>query len=137
MRPTPAAARYNATGEPSPPVPITSTLAALRAVLWLGLSGAGIIPESIFTEVTWGRKRLVAATNGLPPVLELRYRHPVTPDDAFEMLPGFRSFQPIVSGQVLARDRNGDVQSPEGGRLLLPLYQAQGEDGFFLVRESG
>lgn len=113
------------------------TLASLRAALWLGMSGAGVIPESMFTEVTWARKRLIAATNGLPPVLELRYRHPVSPDDDFEMLPGFRSFQPIVSGQVLARDRNGDVPSPEEGRLLLPLYQAQGEDGFFLVRESG
>ena len=114
-----------------------STLASLRAALWLGLSGAGVIPESIFPEVTWARKRLIAATDGLPPVLELRYRHPVTPDDGFEMLPGFRSFQPIVMGQVMARDRNGDVQSPESGRLLLPLYQTEGEDGFFLVRESG
>ncbi len=112
------------------------TLASLRAALWLGLSGAGVIQDVAFPEVTWARKRLIAATNGLPPVLELRYRHPVSPDDDFQMLPGFRSFQPIVPGQVLARDRNGDVLSPEGGRLLLPLYQAEGEDGFFLVRES-
>ena len=33
MRPTPAAARYSATGEPNPPVPITSTEAALQLAL--------------------------------------------------------------------------------------------------------
>jgi succinylglutamate desuccinylase len=67
--------------------------------------------------------------------LELRYRHPVIPGDGFKMLPGMRSFQRVGEGEVLAQDRNGSVRSPEAGRLLMPLYQAQGEDGFFLLKE--
>jgi succinylglutamate desuccinylase len=51
------------------------------------------------------------------------------------MLPGFRSFQRIEAGEILATDGKGEVRSPETGLLLLPLYQPQGEDGFFLVRE--
>ena len=27
------------------------------------------------------------------------------------------------------------VRAPEGGRVLMPLYQEQGEDGFYVVRE--
>jgi hypothetical protein len=67
--------------------------------------------------------------------LELRHRHPVGPGDAFRMEPGFVNFQPVRTGQLLARDRGGEIRSPSRGRVLMPLYQAQGEDGFFLVRE--
>ncbi|MEO1085677.1 MAG: aspartoacylase, partial [Acidobacteriota bacterium] len=31
-------------------------------------------------------------------------------------------------------DRRGDILSPHDGLILMPLYQQQGEDGFFLVR---
>jgi succinylglutamate desuccinylase len=110
-------------------------VATSEAAAWIGLAGAGLIHESGFPEVALGRKRLMAATRGLPPVFEMRYRHPVSPGQGFRMLQGFRSFQPVEAGQVLARDREGDVRSPETGVLLMPLYQAQGEDGFFLIRE--
>ena len=35
----------------------------------------------------------------------------------------------------LAKDRNGTIHATENGRVLLPLYQELGEDGFFLVRD--
>jgi len=104
--------------------------------LWLALAGGGLISEWDFPSATRGRERLQAATQGLPSVLEMRYRHPVHPQDRFRMLPGFHSFQPISAGAVLALDRWGEVRAPEAGRLLLPLYQPQGEDGFFLIRET-
>ena len=50
------------------------------------------------------------------------------------MEPGFRSFDPVEKGQVLAHDRHGDLRAHEDGRILLPLYQHQGLDGYFLVR---
>lgn len=113
------------------------SIASSEAAVWLGLAGAGIVREGAFPEVGAARTLLRRRTLGLPPVLEMRYRHPVEPEDGFEMLPGFRSFQRVSEGEVLARDRRGPVLSPSSGRLLLPLYQPQGEDGFFLVRESG
>jgi succinylglutamate desuccinylase len=106
-----------------------------EAAVWLSLAAAGVVNELDVPEVTWGRKLLMGRSRGLPPVFEMRYRHPVTSSDGFEMLPGFRSFQPVSEGDILARDRRGEVRSPESGRLLMPLYQVQGEDGFFLIRE--
>lgn len=50
------------------------------------------------------------------------------------MQPGFASFDPVERGQPLATDRGGIVRSPRGGRLLMPLYQPLGDDGFFLAR---
>lgn len=74
------------------------------------------------------------AAAGAPPVVEVLYRHPVTPDDQFVMQPGFASYQPVRAGDLLAEDVRGPIFAREDGRLLLPLYQEQGEDGFFLIR---
>jgi succinylglutamate desuccinylase len=111
------------------------SVTATEAAIWLAMAGSGVISESRFPEVTLGRKRLMAASKGLPSVLEMRYRHPIQPEDGFRMLPGFRSFEAVTAGQTLAHDRRGEIRSPESGRLLMPLYQAQGEDGFFIIRE--
>ena len=68
-------------------------------------------------------------------LMELTYRHPVTEQDRFTMVPGFKNFDPVRAGQLLAHDRGGEIHAPADGRLFLPLYQAVGEDGFFLVRD--
>lgn len=70
-----------------------------------------------------------------PAAVEVVYRHPVTPSDRFVMRPGFRNLQPVGEGSLLARDRWGEIRALQSGRLLMPLYQDQGEDGFFLTRE--
>jgi succinylglutamate desuccinylase len=41
----------------------------------------------------------------------------------------------VRRGQVLARDRTGEIKARETGLILLPLYQPLGDDGFFLGRE--
>jgi hypothetical protein len=50
------------------------------------------------------------------------------------MKPGFVNFQKVPAGEVVARTRAGPVAMPLRGRLFLPLYQEQGDDGFFVVR---
>lgn len=76
---------------------------------------------------------LVASGRNLPPLLELVHRHPVRARDEFEMRPGYRNLAPIREGEILAHDRTGPIRSPLNGWILLPLYQLQGEDGFFVV----
>lgn len=65
------------------------------------------------------------------------YRHPVHPEDGFCMRPGFSNLQQVAQGEWLADDRLGRVLAPDDGYLLMPLYQAQGSDGFFIVRDAG
>jgi succinylglutamate desuccinylase len=50
------------------------------------------------------------------------------------MAPGFSGFDRIARGQVVAQDHRGAVRAPEGGLMLMPRYQGQGEDGYFLAR---
>jgi len=110
-------------------------LDASEAGIWLSLARAGLIQEADFSEVRESRRRLREETRELPRALDLRYRHPVKAGDGFRMLPGMRSFQRVGEGEILARGPGGPVRAPLEGRLLMPLYQTQGEDGFFLIRE--
>lgn len=78
---------------------------------------------------------LIEYARRLPKVTELLYVHAIKPEDNFKMLSGFRNFLPIKKGQILAIDRHGFVKSPYDGLILMPLYQTQGENGFFIVKE--
>jgi hypothetical protein len=50
------------------------------------------------------------------------------------MKPGFTNFMRVRKGDVLATDVRGEVRAPRTGRVFMPLYQAQGDDGFFIVK---
>lgn len=71
----------------------------------------------------------------LPKVSELIHVHSIKPGDDFEMHLGYKNFQPIEKGELLAEDRHGPIHAPYTGHILMPLYQKQGNDGFFIVRE--
>ena len=70
----------------------------------------------------------------LPKVVDLFYVHHIQPSDHFQMREGYKNFQAIKAGEVLADDKNGEIVAPEDCLLLMPLYQRQGTDGFFLVK---
>jgi succinylglutamate desuccinylase len=81
--------------------------------------------------------RLRENSSHLPRLTELAYIHHIPHDgsDGFRMRAGFRNFQPVAKGEVIASDNNGDITVPVDGYLLMPLYQKQGDEGFFVVRD--
>jgi len=103
----------------------------LEAVIWVALEELGMVSAVPLP----ARELLERSGKDAPPVLEMAYRHAIADEDGFRMDPGFRSFQPVDRGQPLASDASGTVAAPESGYLLMPLYQRQGNDGFFVVRE--
>jgi succinylglutamate desuccinylase len=105
-----------------------------EAFVTLALIAAGCIEEKDVPQAAPMRALLSEAVGKLPPVLEVRYRHAITPADDFEMRAGFANFQPISKDDLMASDAAGEVRAIEGGRVLLPLYQGLGNDGFFIVR---
>jgi len=78
---------------------------------------------------------LVEYSKNLPDVTELIHRHPVKDGDEFVMEPGFKNFQSVKKGELLAHDKTGKILCPADARVLMPLYQTKGEDGFFLVKD--
>lgn len=106
-----------------------------EAAVWLVLAGTGLLPLALQSRAEAARRYLERDTASLPRVLEMRYRHDVQGADGFRMMPGYQNFQPVSEGEVVAIDQNGEVRATETARILMPLYQEQGEDGFFIVRE--
>lgn len=106
-----------------------------EAAVRIAVAETGLLREEDLKGVADARKLLRGDTRRLPRVLEMRYRHPVDDHDGFRMEPGYENFQRVRRGEPLARDRDGEVVAPESARILMPLYQAQGHDGFFVVRE--
>lgn len=71
----------------------------------------------------------------LPRLTQLVYVHRIKPQDQFVMNSGFVNFQPVSKNEPLGHDRNGPVHSPCTGYVLMPLYQKQGTEGFFIIED--
>ena len=111
-----------------------SSVDLCEAAIWIALETSGVLPAGSASEPDLGRRMLARICRELPPVFEIRLRHPIVEGDGFQMEPGFKSFQKIHRGELLARDRNGEYRAQENGRILMPLYQKQGDDGYFEIR---
>ena len=105
-----------------------------EAVLWQALVSSGMLPARDVRDLARHQELLRKASRGVPPVIEVRHRHPIRAEDRFRMKPGFVNLTPVQRGQVLAQDVRGPIRAPETGLILLPLYQGQGADGFFVSR---
>ncbi len=105
-----------------------------EAAVWIAMEACGVLARGARPEVAEARRLLSRTGRTRPEVVEVRHRHSVDPGDGFVMLPGWKSFQPISAGEVLARAELGPIASPRNGMILMPLYQDQGDDGFFVIR---
>ncbi|WP_121666547.1 succinylglutamate desuccinylase/aspartoacylase domain-containing protein [Mesonia aquimarina] len=66
---------------------------------------------------------------------EISYRKGILPEDKFEMQPGYQNFQEIKKGELLAILNGKEIKSKWNARIFMPLYQKQGDDGFFIIEE--
>ncbi|MEP1138649.1 MAG: succinylglutamate desuccinylase/aspartoacylase family protein [Balneola sp.] len=78
---------------------------------------------------------LAQQTEGLPKKVEFIYKHIIEKDDDFLMRKGFKNFDRVKKGDWLANDKMGRIEAQTDGYILMPLYQAQGDDGFFIVKD--
>ncbi len=77
------------------------------------------------------------AEKNAPPqrTFEIIHRYGLEDDCKFQMEPGFKNFQKIEKGQLLAKKNGEEVKSEWNANIFMPLYQSQGNDGFFVVQE--
>ncbi|MDQ3017220.1 MAG: succinylglutamate desuccinylase/aspartoacylase family protein [Bacteroidota bacterium] len=76
---------------------------------------------------------LIRLSIGLPKMTQLIHHYKIQPGENFIMNPGYENFQKIEAGEFLANNNSGNVISPVTGLILMPKYQSQGDDGFFIV----
>lgn len=65
----------------------------------------------------------------------INYRYLIENGEEFEMKQGFKNFEPINKDQLLAFSNGEEIRAKETGRIFMPLYQALGEDGFFVLHK--
>ena len=63
------------------------------------------------------------------------YRHGLENNDDFKMKSGFKNFQKIYKEDLLAVQNGKEIKSDWNARIFMPLYQSQGNDGFFVIEE--
>lgn len=66
---------------------------------------------------------------------EIFYHYKIKENESFKMDPGFFNFQQIKKNQDLATSDGEKIQALKKGRMLMPQYQSQGDDGFFIIRK--
>jgi predicted deacylase len=107
---------------------------SLAAVITVALAVSGVADAADLPELADAEAHLTRARGDLPPLIGVVSRYAVEPALGFQMEPGFANIQPIVRGTLIAREGKGEIRAPFDGLVLLPLYQAQGSDGFFYGR---
>ena len=106
-----------------------------EAVIWLALRHAGCIDETQARPYL-DRARATLRQQGTQQqeVYQLLSAYHIRDDEAFRMEPGFRNLQMVRQGERLATSDGEPVVTPQDAHLLMPLYQPQGNFGFFLVQ---
>ena len=64
---------------------------------------------------------------------QIIYRYAIKEGEHFLMNPGFKNFEPVEKDQLLAKSDDYPVVAGKNSRVFMPLYQKQGEDGYFLL----
>lgn len=65
---------------------------------------------------------------------EIIYRHEIKEGDTFKMEAGYKNFQKIEKGELLATSNGKEIRSDWDAYIFMPLYQSQGNDGFFVIQ---
>ena len=64
----------------------------------------------------------------------ITYRYGLSNGQDFKMKPDFENFETIEKNQLLAFSDGSEIHAERKGRIFMPLYQRQGEDGFFILK---
>jgi Succinylglutamate desuccinylase / Aspartoacylase family len=97
---------------------------------------AGCLSQADFPEYDSYCNQLSSETKGVHNIFEIIHRHEIGSEDSFEMKPGFQNFQSLPKGTVVAINNDQELASPKKGKIFMPLYQKQGNDGYFVVRKT-
>jgi len=101
-----------------------------EAFIWLIMEKLGLVSKNDFNYKS--SNQLLNIEKGF---YEIIYRHSLSESNQFKMISGFKNFIPVLKHQILAHEGAKEVKSPFNGLIFMPLYQKQGEDGFFIVRK--
>ena len=106
------------------------------AFTWLTMAFSGFLNR---TEVKNFKKyyiQLQKSAQNNSNFYEITYRHHLNDIKDFKMMEGFKSFEEVDEGTPLAIEKDEFIKAENDTIIFMPLYQEQGEEGFFLIRKT-
>ncbi len=103
-----------------------------EAFVWLVLEASGCILKSQIEELNSFKNTLLAHSKKRN-FYEIDYRYLINDKEDFRMVNGFNNFEKITRNQVLALSNTVEIKANMDGMIFMPLYQDQGNDGFFII----
>ncbi|MDN3491738.1 M14 family metallopeptidase [Winogradskyella bathintestinalis] len=105
-----------------------------EGIIWIALEKSCNLNFEDLAEMP---NAVLKTINDTPPqkTLEIIHRFGLEANDDFKMLAGFENFQRIKKGEPLATFNGKDIKSSWDAYIFMPLYQAKGNDGFFVVKD--
>lgn len=106
-----------------------------EGIIWLALKEACALDLSRISTYPECVNKFSEKNSPDQKTFEIIYRHGLDDAHEFKMEQGYENFQKIEKGELLAMDKGKEIKSEWDARIFMPLYQAQGNDGFFVVKE--
>lgn len=103
-----------------------------EAFIWLTLEASGCVSKKQIKEFK-GYKETILAHQRKPHFYEIDYRYLINDTEDFIMINVFDNFEKIKKDEILALSDNSIIRASMDGRIFMPLYQDQGDDGFFII----
>jgi Succinylglutamate desuccinylase / Aspartoacylase family len=112
-----------------------SAVTNCAAFIYLSLVFSRVIEENnVLNYYQYYNQLKINATNNNQ-IFEVVYLHKIKEGEVFKIKKGFKSFQTICKGQVLAISNKINVISPFNAKLFMPLNQKKGKEGFFIIKK--
>src|SRR5690606_26801641 len=107
-----------------------------ESMLWLLMAYSGAMRKEDIRNFSEYQDSLARHTTEGCRHFRLAAHYRISDGENFLMRPGYVNFQKVAKGEVLADNYLGEIRSPCDARILMPLYQPQGDDGFFLLEDD-
>ena len=105
------------------------------AFIYMALVKTSIIDKQTIPDYSSYSQTLKIAAQNLSVIYEIADLHVIKPAEKFKMLKGYKSFQSIEKGDILALSNATEIKSKFNAKIFMPLYQSQGNEGFFIIKK--
>lgn len=114
----------------------THSLIKHEAFVNLAMYYSGFMPGMDQDKVAYFKRNLEEELRPKNNHFKIIQRYKVEEDEAFEMKAGYTNFQRVYKGEVLATNVKGNILCEHDANIFMPLYQKQGNDGFFIIKAA-
>ena len=105
------------------------------AIIWLGLLNSGCLSDPTGEVIQRANETLLEQGDLQASVFQVTASYRIREGETFRMEPGYANFQAIRQGELLATSNGEPVYAFTDAFILMPLYQPQGNFGYFIAQK--